>query len=436
MADAFTGVDFQEAQSYNLILGSFYSVVFVLLVSLVLLNLVIALLTFAWEEAFEESGNHYWAKRQYEFIVLEISPARQSYHTAASDVFDRWIIASLEKCYQRCCWRTTSFKRDGSSGGGGRCGGLYQWCCIRDWSAEKLSDHHFAEAEQRMAEVSGGGRQPIKPRHSVIGGASAVMHYHESPQPSARGQQPSYQGYQYESSARDTAVTTPATALPTRQSSSSSVTSLPASGSSEQTLVRQHSDGGPSRKPKASDQRPARVSIDLSHRDMKHSDASASKPAAASSAASAISDAAGKDTAPPEMDDMEEDEDDDDDAAYSGSDGAESDSDDDNSAAVEVVGGVRIVRRIYDSAPQVVRRMSATSMAVEGVNESAASAPSIPGGPPLKRHGSALEAEGEPGVGVVAAAPTASLKRIESSHQQPGMSAAAAVVKPPHSAAI
>ena len=66
-----TGVDVADAQAPNLVMGSVYTLIFVGFISLLLLNLLIAILTNAYENAKKSSGSAYWAKRQYRDILNE-----------------------------------------------------------------------------------------------------------------------------------------------------------------------------------------------------------------------------------------------------------------------------------------------------------------------------------------------------------------------------
>jgi len=74
ISDMFVGADFDGAQSLDRIVGAFFSILFALTMSLLLLNLVIAILTSAYEMAQDEIGSSYWCERQYE-MILEHQPS-------------------------------------------------------------------------------------------------------------------------------------------------------------------------------------------------------------------------------------------------------------------------------------------------------------------------------------------------------------------------
>eukprot|EP00808_Paulinella_micropora_P017269 g19147.t1 len=65
------GIDVDDAQAPNVVMGSIYSVIFVSFIALLLLNLSIAILSSAYENAKEASGSAYWARRQYRDILAE-----------------------------------------------------------------------------------------------------------------------------------------------------------------------------------------------------------------------------------------------------------------------------------------------------------------------------------------------------------------------------
>lgn len=56
---------------YSRILGTAYRVIFMVIVGLLLLNLVIAIMTTAYETALTDSGDAYWANRQFQAITME-----------------------------------------------------------------------------------------------------------------------------------------------------------------------------------------------------------------------------------------------------------------------------------------------------------------------------------------------------------------------------
>jgi Polycystin cation channel len=65
----FAGRDFSQTNTTeNRLIGTLYSLLFVIAVSLLLLNLVIAMMTTAYENAIQEAGDVYWAKRQFDMI--------------------------------------------------------------------------------------------------------------------------------------------------------------------------------------------------------------------------------------------------------------------------------------------------------------------------------------------------------------------------------
>lgn len=68
---AFAGREISSQNSVNRVLGVIYPILFVIAVSLLLLNLLIAILTSAYEKAAKEAGESYWASWQYEMIKWE-----------------------------------------------------------------------------------------------------------------------------------------------------------------------------------------------------------------------------------------------------------------------------------------------------------------------------------------------------------------------------
>lgn len=69
LANSFNPDTFDPNTQPNVFLGTIYDLSFVILVSLILLNLIIAVMNSAYEEALTESGDSYWAQKQYEWIT-------------------------------------------------------------------------------------------------------------------------------------------------------------------------------------------------------------------------------------------------------------------------------------------------------------------------------------------------------------------------------
>ena len=65
------GREIDSRPDSNRILGVLYPTIFVVVVGLLQLNLLIAILTSAYEDAADQAGDSYWASWQYEMIVLE-----------------------------------------------------------------------------------------------------------------------------------------------------------------------------------------------------------------------------------------------------------------------------------------------------------------------------------------------------------------------------
>ena len=67
--DSFDGPDFGESRSLSRIMGTALEIYFVLVIILVLLNLLIAVMTSAYEEADSSAGGAEWTQTQYDDIV-------------------------------------------------------------------------------------------------------------------------------------------------------------------------------------------------------------------------------------------------------------------------------------------------------------------------------------------------------------------------------
>jgi hypothetical protein len=81
MQETFDSVDTAQAMQHNRVLGVFFSVLFMLGLSLLLLNLLVAILTSAYESATQDIGAAYWAKRQYSIVAEELCLNRSCYIT-------------------------------------------------------------------------------------------------------------------------------------------------------------------------------------------------------------------------------------------------------------------------------------------------------------------------------------------------------------------
>lgn len=67
----FAGREIVPENQVNRVLGVIYPLLFVFIVSLLLLNLLIAVLTSAYESASDQAGESYWAEWQYKMIIWE-----------------------------------------------------------------------------------------------------------------------------------------------------------------------------------------------------------------------------------------------------------------------------------------------------------------------------------------------------------------------------
>ncbi len=70
--EMFSGMDYEKHIENNRPLGTFYSIGFVLTLNLLLMNLIVALLTTAYDAAVEQSGSVYWANQQFMMIKHEL----------------------------------------------------------------------------------------------------------------------------------------------------------------------------------------------------------------------------------------------------------------------------------------------------------------------------------------------------------------------------
>jgi len=102
----FVGADFEDAQNLDRIVGAFFSILFALIISLLLLNLLIAILTSAYEMAQDEVGSSYWCERQYE-MILEHRPSFAVVRLADNTLFwaydaSSYLLQALVRCATSC----------------------------------------------------------------------------------------------------------------------------------------------------------------------------------------------------------------------------------------------------------------------------------------------------------------------------------------------
>eukprot|EP01006_Ploeotia_vitrea_P025205 TRINITY_DN58047_c0_g1_i2.p1 TRINITY_DN58047_c0_g1~~TRINITY_DN58047_c0_g1_i2.p1 ORF type:complete len:241 (+),score=129.67 TRINITY_DN58047_c0_g1_i2:87-809(+) len=83
----------------NRVMGTFYGLLFVLSIGLLLLNLVIAIMATAYEKALSDSGEAYWARRQYLMIIRDggersdhVMQAIEQYLVLAYFLIDRHVV--------------------------------------------------------------------------------------------------------------------------------------------------------------------------------------------------------------------------------------------------------------------------------------------------------------------------------------------------------
>ena len=70
--EMFVGVDYVTHMVNNRVMGALYSILFVLVANLLLMNLIIALLTTAYESAVEQTGNTHWATLQFQMLKRDL----------------------------------------------------------------------------------------------------------------------------------------------------------------------------------------------------------------------------------------------------------------------------------------------------------------------------------------------------------------------------
>lgn len=69
IGDVFDGQDFNDAARYDRVMGFLFGIGYITLVSLLLMNLIIAIMNSAYERAGDEFGKAHWARRQFEMIL-------------------------------------------------------------------------------------------------------------------------------------------------------------------------------------------------------------------------------------------------------------------------------------------------------------------------------------------------------------------------------
>lgn len=112
----FGGADIGPTLSFNPpILGTVYATVFLIFTTLLLLNLIIAIMNSAYEDALTESGETYWAKRQYGFLSRDekapLDPASQLL-TDQLIAFSSMVIRNFRLLRERCQSVTSSTFND------------------------------------------------------------------------------------------------------------------------------------------------------------------------------------------------------------------------------------------------------------------------------------------------------------------------------------
>eukprot|EP00471_Norrisiella_sphaerica_P013830 CAMPEP_0184495920 /NCGR_PEP_ID=MMETSP0113_2-20130426/32676_1 /TAXON_ID=91329 /ORGANISM="Norrisiella sphaerica, Strain BC52" /LENGTH=315 /DNA_ID=CAMNT_0026882337 /DNA_START=215 /DNA_END=1162 /DNA_ORIENTATION=- len=70
VVETFDSIDYVRLQSYDRVMGTLWSVVFVVFLGVLILNLIIAVLTHQYENAREQVGKRHWAHHQYNSVMF------------------------------------------------------------------------------------------------------------------------------------------------------------------------------------------------------------------------------------------------------------------------------------------------------------------------------------------------------------------------------
>lgn len=70
LVETFDGIDYSTAANYDRVLGTLWSVLFVLVLGVLVLNLIIAVLNYQYDNAREFVGKRHWAHHQYREVIL------------------------------------------------------------------------------------------------------------------------------------------------------------------------------------------------------------------------------------------------------------------------------------------------------------------------------------------------------------------------------
>ncbi|GAB5357103.1 hypothetical protein AAMO2058_000345700 [Amorphochlora amoebiformis] len=70
MVETFDGINYNQTVTFDRVMGTFWSLVFVVFLGVLFLNLIIAVLTHQYESAREQIGRRHWAHHQYKTIIF------------------------------------------------------------------------------------------------------------------------------------------------------------------------------------------------------------------------------------------------------------------------------------------------------------------------------------------------------------------------------
>ena len=97
-----------HGREHSRILGTLYRILFAVAVGLLLLNLVIAIMTTAYETALSDTGDSYWASRQFHMITSK-DISRSSGMSSVVAVLDAfydstaWLFTRISIFFKRLC---------------------------------------------------------------------------------------------------------------------------------------------------------------------------------------------------------------------------------------------------------------------------------------------------------------------------------------------
>eukprot|EP00466_Bigelowiella_natans_P018648 jgi/Bigna1/80484/fgenesh1_pg.71_\ len=101
VVETFGGVDYERIAGYDRVIGTFWSVAFVIFLGVLILNLIIAVLTHQYESAREQVGKRHWAHYQYKSIMFH------------------WIVKKERKDYINTMLSRLCCSKKGDDGNGG-----------------------------------------------------------------------------------------------------------------------------------------------------------------------------------------------------------------------------------------------------------------------------------------------------------------------------